>query len=103
LVNAVVLSLLGTAGGMLVALSIKYGNSILKILATTGSIILLATLDHFMLGGPLTAIMCIAGAQVVINICNYTVDSMPPNPPMQVTLLLEDEEMALLNSTQKLW
>jgi UDP-sugar transporter A1/2/3 len=90
---------------MLVALSIKYGDSILKTLATTGAIILSATLDHFMLGGPLTAIMCIAGAQVIISICNYTFDTTPPdlskvNAPMKV-LKEEDEEMALLNGTQK--
>jgi hypothetical protein len=93
---------MGTAGGMLVMLSIKYGDSILKTLATTGAIILSATLDHFMLGGPLTAIMCIAGAQVIIAICNYTFDSTPPNPPTQVTPSLEDEEMTLLNGTQKI-
>ncbi len=104
-INAVLLTLLGAAGGMLVALSIKYGDSILKTLATTGAIILSATLDHFMLGGPLTAIMCIAGAQVIISICNYTFDTTPPdlskvNAPMKV-LKEEDEEMALLNGTQK--
>lgn len=100
-VNAVMLSLLGAAGGLLVALSIKYGDSILKTLATTGAIILSATLDHFMLGGPLTAIMCIAGAQVIIAICNYTFDTTPPDPPKQVTAALKDEEMAPLNGTQK--
>jgi len=71
------LSLLGAAGGLLVALSIKYGDSILKTLATTGSIILSAYLDHTLLGGPLTAVMCIAGVQVIIAICNYTFDATP--------------------------
>ena len=69
------LSLLGAGGGLLVALSIKYGDAILKTLATTGSIILSAGLDHFLLGGPLTAVMCIAGVQVIIAICNYTFDA----------------------------
>ena len=71
------LALLGAAGGLLVALSIKYGDAILKTLATTGSIILSAGLDHYFLGGPLTAVMCIAGIQVIIAICNYTFDSTP--------------------------
>lgn len=83
-VNAIVLSLLGAAGGMLVALSIKHGDSILKTLATTGAIVLSATLDHLLLGGPLTSIMCIAGVQVIISICNYTFDASPPEAPLQI-------------------
>lgn len=83
-VVAGVLSLVGAAGGLLVALSIKHGDSILKTLATTGAIVLSATLDHFLLGGPLTPVMCIAGVQVIISICNYTFDASPPEPPLQV-------------------
>jgi len=74
---AVALSILGAAGGLLVALSIKHGDSILKTLATTGAIILSSVLDYYVMGGPLSAIMIIAGAQVVINICNYTFDKTP--------------------------
>jgi UDP-sugar transporter A1/2/3 len=83
-VVAGVLALLGAAGGMLVALSIKHGDSILKTLATTGAIVLSATLDHLMLGGPLTSIMCIAGVQVILSICNYTFDASPPEAPLQI-------------------
>jgi hypothetical protein len=54
-----------------------------------------------MLGGPLMAIMSFAGAQVIIPLCNYVFDLTPPNPLMQVTPLLEDEEMALLSGTQQ--
>ena len=74
---AFLLSVLGAAGGLLVALSIKYGDSILKTLAVTGAILLSSLLDHYMLAGPLTPIMVIAGAQVVIAICNYTFDLTP--------------------------
>ena len=69
------LSVLGAAGGLLVALSIKYGDSILKTLATTGAIVLTGVLDHLFLGGPLTPSMIIAGLQVIISICNYTFDA----------------------------
>lgn len=99
---AVVLALLGAAGGMLVALSIKHGDSILKTLATTGAIVLSATLDHFMLGGPLTPIMCIAGVQVIISICNYTFDMSPPEAPLKVekpaSPAYTDEEMSTLKN-----
>ena len=71
------LSALGAAGGLLVALSIKYGDSILKTLATTGAIVLTGVLDHLFLGGPLTPSMMIAGVQVIIAICNYTFDASP--------------------------
>lgn len=94
-INTVLLALLGAAGGLLVALSIKYGDSILKTLATTGAIILSAILDRFFLGGELTPIMCIAGVQVIIAICNYTFDTSPP-PPTKTKTIPKDEEMAVL-------
>mmetsp|Transcript_6813 Transcript_6813/g.8489 ORF Transcript_6813/g.8489 Transcript_6813/m.8489 type:complete len:309 (+) Transcript_6813:77-1003(+) len=62
------LALLGASGGLLVALSIKYGDAILKTLATTGAIILSSVLDHLWLGGPLTPIMSLAGCVVVLAI-----------------------------------
>jgi UDP-sugar transporter A1/2/3 len=77
--TACILALLGAAGGLLVALSIKYGDSVLKTLATSGAIILSSILDHAFLGGPLTATMCLAGIQVIIAIANYTLD-YPPTP-----------------------
>jgi solute carrier family 35 (UDP-sugar transporter), member A1/2/3 len=80
---ALTLSALGAAGGLLVALSIKYGDSILKTLATTGAIILSSVLDHVFLGGPLTPSMMIAGVQVIAAICNYTFDAEPQLAPLQ--------------------
>ena len=68
------LAMLGAAGGLLVALSIKYGDAILKTLATTGAIVLSSLLDHFMLGGPLTAVMVLAGGVVVTSIFDYSFD-----------------------------
>jgi UDP-sugar transporter A1/2/3 len=82
---AFMLALLGAAGGLLVALSIKYGDSILKTLATTGAIILSSLLDHALLGGPLTPTMMIAGLQVIISICNYTFDTTPAPTPAPET------------------
>jgi len=71
------LAFLGAAGGLLVALSIKYGDSILKTLATTGAIIVSSVLDYMVLGGDLTPVMCIAGSQVIIAIMNYSFDTTP--------------------------
>lgn len=74
---ALFLSFLGAAGGLLVALSIKYTDSIMKTLAVTGSIVLSSILDHVLLSGPMNMVMIIAAAQVVLSICNYTFDSSP--------------------------
>jgi solute carrier family 35 (UDP-sugar transporter), member A1/2/3 len=83
------LAILGAAGGLLVALSIKHGDSILKTLATTGAIVLSAGFDHLFMGGPLNAIMVIAAANVVISICNYTFDTTP----VQETVVSTGQQM----------
>jgi UDP-sugar transporter A1/2/3 len=97
---ALLLALLGAAGGMLVALSIKYGDSILKTLATTGAIILSSLLDHVLLGGPLTPSMMIAGTQVIVAICNYTFDTTPPIPDkaIQVELAPPPKRLSIRSS-----
>ena len=99
-VVAGMLAFLGALGGMLVALSIKHGDSILKTLATTGAIVLSATLDHYLLGGPLTSIMCIAGVQVILSICNYTFDASPPEPTLKVETSPKVSENATANDEE---
>lgn len=83
---ACVVSLLGAAGGILVALSIKYGDAILKTLATTAAIILSSFLDYVFLDGDLTPTMCIAGFQVIVAITDYTFDATPEEPNTKDTL-----------------
>uniref|UniRef100_A0A7S3V424 Uncharacterized protein n=1 Tax=Chaetoceros debilis TaxID=122233 RepID=A0A7S3V424_9STRA len=78
----VILGLLGSAGGLLVALSIKYGDSILKTLATTGAIVLSSGLDHYLLNGPMTAVMVLSGFVVIMAIFNYSLDGGVPVPSM---------------------
>lgn len=71
------LGILGAAGGLLVALSIKYGDAILKTLATTGAIILSSVLDHMFLSGPLDTKMVLSGCIVITSIFNYSFDATP--------------------------
>jgi len=73
----VMLALLGAAGGLLVALSIKYADAILKTLATTGAIILSSILDHVLLNGPLDGIMMLAAGVVVLAIFDFSFDPTP--------------------------
>ena len=90
---ALVVATLGAAGGLLVALSIKYGDSILKTLATTSAIVLSSILDHIFLGGPLTPIMILAGFQVIISICDYTFDQTAAPDPVQPKSLNSPEKI----------
>lgn len=114
---AVMLAILGAAGGLLVALSIKYADAILKTLATTGAIILSSVLDNLLLGGPLTPTMMIAGLVVIIAIMNYTFDATPPPPKPSIHVFPAitpsksfsttdgdeaDEEMPLTENEEKL-
>jgi UDP-sugar transporter A1/2/3 len=78
---ALALSFLGAAGGLLVALSIKYGDSVLKTLAISGSIIYASVVDHMCLDGPMNGEMGLAAIVVVIAVLNYNLDATPTDPP----------------------
>lgn len=78
----VVLALFGAAGGLLVALSIKHGDAILKTLATAGAIVISSVFDYLILDGALTAVMILAGGVVIFAIIDYTFD---PSPSPMVT------------------
>ena len=78
---AALVATLGAAGGLLVALSIKYGDAILKTLATTAAIVLSSVLDAAFLGGKLTPVSMISCLQVIVAICNYTLDATPKEKP----------------------
>lgn len=71
-------SILGAAGGLLVAATLKYADSILKTLAAAGAIVLSTLLGHYFLNGPLDMIVAIGGMTTIIAIANYTLDSTPP-------------------------
>ena len=94
----VMVALFGAAGGLLVALSIKYGDAILKTLATTGAIVLSSILDHFFLDGPLTGIMMLAAVVVVLAIFDFSFDPTPPSPAEVATPEAEEEKLNLMKS-----
>ena len=71
---ASILSVLGATGGLLVALSIKYGDSVLKTLAISGSIVYANIVDHICFGGPLNQQMGLSAIVVVIAVLNYNFD-----------------------------
>ena len=71
-----VTSVVGALGGVLVALSIKYTDSIMKTIATTGSIVLTTVLNAAFLSGPFTLPIWTGALIVVISVFNYN-----DNPP----------------------
>ncbi|RYG95388.1 hypothetical protein EON65_56060 [archaeon] len=74
-ISAVVLSLIQAGGGLLVAATLKYADSILKTLATSGSIVLSAALGHLLLGADLGIFVSIGCCCTILAICNYSLDT----------------------------
>lgn len=68
-------AILGAVGGLLVAATLKYADSILKTLAAAGAIVLSTILGHYFLDGPLDAIVSIGGLVTILSIANYTLDA----------------------------
>ena len=94
---------LAATGGLLVALSIKYGDSVLKTLAISGSIIYAAVIDRALLGGPLTVQMVFAAIVVIVSIVNYTFDTTPePSPVSQAAVVLSQQQHPGLAKQERL-
>lgn len=73
----VLVACLGAAGGLLVASSLKYADSILKTIATAGAIIISTVLGYLFLDGPMTYIVMLGMLTTVLSIFNYTLDMTP--------------------------
>jgi UDP-sugar transporter A1/2/3 len=58
-------------GGILVALSIKHTDSIMKTIATTGSIVLTTALDAAFLHAPVTVPIWTGALVVIVSVFNY--------------------------------
>jgi UDP-sugar transporter A1/2/3 len=80
---------LGAFGGLLVAATLKYADSILKTLATAGAIVVSTVLGHFLLDSPLNHIMALGATCVIFAIFNYTMDATPPAAPTEPSPILE--------------
>lgn len=68
---AAVCAAVGGIGGVLVALSIKLADSIMKTIAATGAIVLTTILNAGFLNGPMSLPIITGGLVVVISVCNY--------------------------------
>ncbi|KAL1522077.1 hypothetical protein AB1Y20_021720 [Prymnesium parvum] len=61
----------GALGGVLVALSIKHADSILKTIATTGAIVLTTVLNAAFMNGPRSLPIVTGALVVVVSVFNY--------------------------------
>ena len=70
--NTVLISIIQASGGLLVAATLKYADSILKTLATSGSIVLSAILGRVLLDGTLDIFIGLGCVSTILAITNYT-------------------------------
>jgi UDP-sugar transporter A1/2/3 len=74
----VLVSTFGAVGGLLVAATLKYADSILKTMAASGAIVLSTLLGWAFLDGPMGLVTCMGGGATIIAISNFTLDATPP-------------------------
>lgn len=74
-VVTLLVSVLGAAGGLLVAATLKYADAILKTLAAAGAIVMSTVLGHYFLDGPLDLVIAIGSCVAILAIANYTLDT----------------------------
>lgn len=74
----VIIAITQAGGGLLVAGTLKYADSILKTLATSISIVLSAILSHLLLDTPLDIFIGIGCVVTILSVINYTFDATPP-------------------------
>jgi len=74
-VLSVLVAFLGALGGILVALSVKHTDSIMKSIAVSGAIVLASAGGYAFLGGPMTLPMAVGSVVAIIATQNYTFDS----------------------------
>lgn len=74
------LAFLGGGGGLLVALTVKYADSVVKTLAVSCAIVTSTLASHYLLGGLLTLEMVMGALIVASSVLNYSFDPTPRTP-----------------------
>jgi len=67
----VLVSILGAAGGILVALSVRYADAIMKSIATSGAIVFTALFGYLFLDGPMGLPTVVGSIVTICSIINY--------------------------------
>ena len=85
-------SFLGAAGGLLVAATLKYADSILKTLAAAGAIVISTILGHVLLNGPMDIVISIGAMVTILAISNYSFDTTVMPKPTSVSTLVDEKK-----------
>eukprot|EP00300_Choanocystis_sp_HF-7_P042646 c9370_g1_i1.p1 GENE.c9370_g1_i1~~c9370_g1_i1.p1 ORF type:complete len:358 (+),score=65.43 c9370_g1_i1:3-1076(+) len=62
---------LNAVGGLLVAVCLKYADSIVKTLSVSGAIVVTSFLSYWVLNGPMDIFICIGALQTVLAVMSY--------------------------------
>lgn len=90
-------AILSAGGGLLVALSIKVADSVLKTISLANAIVLTTLFSHWFLAGPLNLTIGVGSLCSVLGVLNYAFDASPP--VQGASAVVEAEIRPLLPST----
>jgi len=76
------------AGGLLVALTIKFADNILRGFAQAGSLIVIMVVSHFLVGFPVTSFFVVGNMLVVAAVFLYSDISGTPRELLRVYLIV---------------
>jgi|TARA_B110000008_G_scaffold199444_1_gene197992 UDP-sugar transporter A1/2/3 len=79
------LACLSAGGGILVALTFKYADSILKTLAVSLAIVITTFISWALLGSKLNITIIIGAISAILGVLNYNYDATPKNNKVVVT------------------
>lgn len=85
-------SFLGAAGGLLVAATLKYADSILKTLAAAGAIVISTILGHVLLGSPIDIVISIGAMVTILAISNYTFDTTAMPKAASPSVIIDEKK-----------
>lgn len=77
-VNTVLICVIQASGGLLVAATLKYADSVIKTLVTAGSIVLSTVFGYFLLGSVLNIYVGLGCCVTIIAIFNYMFQDFAP-------------------------
>lgn len=90
-------SILMALGGLLVALSVKYANSILKTVAVSGAIVVNCVFGWLVLDGPMSVSVVVGGLSVILSVFNYN------ESPDEINLPTKDNRVEMRSNLSRLY
>jgi len=93
-IHSVIICIIGGFGGLMVALTVKYTDSIMKTFATSGAIIIAVISGYFFTDEPIDISVCIGIMCTILSLMNYREDDCTCK---EFTGLKKEEEKNLIS------